>query len=68
MSLCATVDFDICDCDCHKNLDIVHCTPCCYTCPYCGQNIVKHSYDSHVKQCKAETVAVPDIMQVWGPM
>lgn len=31
---------EICNCSCHSpNSDMVHCAPCCWTCPECNQKI-----------------------------
>jgi Cft2 family RNA processing exonuclease len=42
----------ICDCNCHISKDIVHCRPCCYICPKCGERIVTHMYKDHIENCK----------------
>ncbi|MDO8669357.1 MAG: hypothetical protein Q7K65_03625 [Candidatus Buchananbacteria bacterium] len=46
-------DLDVCDCDCHRFPGMMHCMPCCNTCPKCGKNIRVFSYDEHVKKCEA---------------
>ena len=47
------VDWNECTCDCHTNESIMHCMPCCHTCPNCGKYI-KFSYEEHVKECSKE--------------
>lgn len=41
----------ICECDCHNDPEVVHSTPCCFTCPKCKQNIITHLYNVHVHTC-----------------
>lgn len=43
--------FEECDCDCHRIPGMMHCMPCCGTCPYCQKNIKFLYYDEHVTKC-----------------
>lgn len=45
-------DIDECDCDCHRNKDIMHCVPCCIKCPICKKNIRTHSFRRHLEDCR----------------
>lgn len=44
-------DFEVCDCECHSNPDVMHCMACCLPCPYCNAHIKYHYYDDHVVIC-----------------
>ena len=39
-----------CKCMCHINKSM-HCFPCCFVCPNCGENIIKHYYSEHLTEC-----------------
>jgi hypothetical protein len=47
-------DFDECDCNCHKNENVMHCIPCCVTCPICKKHIKSHSFRRHLEDCKKQ--------------
>ena len=47
-------NLDICDCACHSVPGVVHCVPCCKSCPHCGADIKTHAFDSHVACCAVE--------------
>ena len=51
------IDFEECDCDCHRMNGYEHCMPCCYTCPACAQNIKVSCYDKHVSKCSDKLAA-----------
>lgn len=47
-------DFEICNCECHNPSmlgNMIHCMPCCGTCPYCQKHINFLYYDEHVSRC-----------------
>lgn len=46
-------DYETCHCECHgdNQLQVKHCTPCCYLCLGCGKNIEKGSFTQHQKKC-----------------
>lgn len=41
------VSLNDCDCSCHYMEGVMHCVPCCETCPLCGANV--KWLDSHLK-------------------
>ena len=43
-------DIDICDCDCHSNRGVMHCIPCCYPCPDCGERIENGHMSGHKRR------------------
>lgn len=43
-----------CNCMCHTNSGIIHFTPCCNECEYCGKNIKINDFNKHIKNCKKE--------------
>lgn len=48
------INFDECDCSCHKGFGSVHMVACCETCPNCGSNIKPFAFERHVKECGHE--------------
>ena len=51
------IDYDECNCDCHKYDGVMHFVPCCDICHVCKKNI-KYRYESHVKECKQRYRAI----------
>lgn len=43
--------FEECDCECHTDPGVMHCAPCCDTCPKCGAHIKFGYYDQHIATC-----------------
>ncbi len=47
------IDFNECQCSCHKNNSIKHIMACCFKCPHCGKNtnfITQHIESTHSKE------------------
>jgi hypothetical protein len=47
------VNFEVCDCDCHKSGKTAMChIPCCEPCPGCGENIRPVFTEQHRGKCE----------------
>jgi len=43
---------DKCNCICHEDNNLIHCSPCCCPCKYCGGNIKIEWIEEHENRCK----------------
>jgi len=45
---------DVCQCECHQDMYIIHDAPCCEKCKGCGQMINLFVWDAHKTRCNKE--------------